>query len=265
MDPVSIDGYVIESVLGTGGTGTVYLARHEGVPVALKVLTAECPAPLHHPHIAQVYETGQLPDGKHWLAMQYLPGGDADSELRAGRMSSERAVQIIADVAAALDFAHDRDIVHGDVKPSNFLLAEDGRAVLTDFCTSPFQSDGMVLTSAAYASPEMLRGGPVDARADVYSLGCSLFRLLTGKPPFFDAGSKDEVVQAHLHREPPRPTQFAPWLPSAMDDVVATALRKDPGGRYPSAGELARAATAALHVKVPPAHAFPRRHRPPRQ
>ncbi len=114
--PVSIDGYVIESVLGTGGTGTVYLARHERVLVALKVLTAECPPapPLRHPHIAQVYEAGgRLPDGRHWLAMQYLAGGDADSELRAGRMSPARAVQIIADVAAALDFAHDRDVVHG--------------------------------------------------------------------------------------------------------------------------------------------------------
>lgn len=151
-----------------------------------------------------VYEQGTTPDGKHWLAMQYVAGGDADSELRAGRMSPERAVHIIADIARALDYAHAQGVVHGDVKPSNFLLDRD-RVLLADFGSRPFAADGMVLTSAAYAAPEMLCGNEVDGRADVYSLGCSLFRLLTGKPPFFDAGSKDEVVQAHLHREPHGP------------------------------------------------------------
>ena len=242
--PASIGGYEIQSVLGTGGMGTVYLARKVDRLVALKVLHSGTAAPalLDHPNIVRIVDSG-----KDWVAMQYLPDGDADSELRAGRMSPERAVHVISEIARALDYAHSKGVVHGDVKPSNFLLDGD-RVLLSDFGVRPFAVDGMVVTSAAYAAPEMLRGKPLDGRADVYSLGCSLFRLLTGKPPFFDAGSKDEVVQAHLHREPPRPTEFAPWLPSAMDDVVTTALCKDPDGRYSSAGALARAAAAALNV-----------------
>lgn len=256
--PASIGGYIVESALGAGGTGAVYLARGNAGLVALKVFDSGAPPPAlpDHPNIV-----GILDSGTHWVAMQYLPGGDADSELRAGRMSPARTVQIVSDVARALDHAHDHGVVHGDVKPSNFLLDGD-RALLADFGVCPFAADGMVLTSAAYASPEMLRGRDVDGRADVYSLGCSLFRLLTGKPPFSDAVSKDEVVQAQLHRNPPQVTRLAPWLPPAMDDVVATALRKDARGRYPSAGALARAAAAALTLKAPPAHAFPRTQPP---
>ncbi|MBI3691857.1 MAG: serine/threonine protein kinase, partial [Mycolicibacterium aromaticivorans] len=185
MDPVSIGGYVVESVLGAGATGTVYLAHDSRELVALKVSVSTAPPALVHPNIVPVFEHGTTLDGKHWLAMLYVAGGDADSELRAGHMSPKRAVHIIADIARALDFAHEHHVVHGDVKPSNFLLADDDRALLTDFGSRPFAADGLVLTSAAYASPEMLRGNEVDGRADVYSLGCSLFRLLTGKPPFF--------------------------------------------------------------------------------
>jgi serine/threonine protein kinase len=248
--PASIGGLIIESVLGEGGTSTVYLAHEadSAQPVALKVFNSRrriTPA-LHHYHIVPVYGWGVTDTETPWMAMQYVPGGDADTELRAGRMPPERAVHIIAGVAEALDFAHAQGVVHGDVKPSNFLLAEYDNVLLTDFGVSPFAENGTVLTSAAYSAPEMLRGNDVDARADVYSLGCSLFRLLTGKPPFFDAVSKAEVVDCHLHRQPPRPTRFAPWLPTAMDDVIARAMAKDPAGRYRSAGELARAAGAAL-------------------
>jgi len=243
VDPVSIDGYSIQSVLGTGGTGTVYLARDAGGLVAVKVFHsgAHAPALLDHPNIVRIVDSGT-----QWVAMQYLPCGDADGELRAGRMAPERAAHIVADIAEALDFAHSHGVVHGDVKPSNFLLAEDDRALLADFGTPPFVRDGEVLTSAAYAAPEMLRGKVIDGRADTYSLGCALFRLLTGKPPFFDAESKDEVVAAHLHRSPPRVTRFAPWLPVAMDDVVTTAMAKDPGDRFEDARALAGAAAAAL-------------------
>ncbi|GAY15860.1 serine/threonine-protein kinase [Mycobacterium sp. shizuoka-1] len=246
MDRADVGGYSIRSVLGTGGTATVYLAHGHGREVALKVGPTACRVPLRHPHIVAVYDQGELPDGNHWTALQYATGGDADSELRAGRMPPARTVHIVADVAQALDFAHAHGVVHGDVKPSNFLLAEHDWVLLADFGTLPFVRDGTVLVSAAYAAPEMVRGMAVDGRADVYSLGCSLFRLLTGKPPFFDAGSKDEVVQAQLRREPPRVTRFAPWLPAAMDDVIARAMAKDPAARWPSAGALADAAAAAL-------------------
>ena len=246
--PASVAGYSIQSVLGTGGTGTVYLAHDGAHVVALKVFDSGRPstAALVHPHIMPVLDRGRTDSGKHWMAMPYVPGGDADSELRAGRMPPDRALQIIAGVAEALDFAHSHGVLHGDVKPSNFLLDEDDWALLTDFGMPPFVRNGTVLTSAAYASPELLRGKDIDGRADVYSLGCSLFRLLTGKPPFFDAGSKDAVVQAHLHRDAPRVTGFAPWLPTAMDDVVATAMAKASGKRFQTARTLADAPVTAL-------------------
>lgn len=266
-----VDDYVIESVLGSGGVGTVCVARqrYSGAVVALKVLNAEvsddpgyrrrfadevwAARALHHPNIVPVYGSGESTSGMLWLAMQYIAGTDADRELRAGRMSPQRAVHIIAEVAAALDYAHGRHFAHGDVKPPNFLLGNDGAVLLADFGLarttddgSSWGENGMVLTSAAYAAPEMLRGGAVDGRADVYSLGCSLFRLLTGKPPFFDAGPKDAVVQAQLYRTPPRATQYAPWLPPGIDGVIATAMAKDPAARFQHAGELADAAEAAL-------------------
>ena len=244
--PASVGRYTVESVLGTGGTSTVYLARDADRVVALKVFHRGRAATrvLVHRNIVAVYE-----QGPSWLAMQYVPGTNADAELRAGRMPPSRAAHIITEIAAALDYAHAHGVVHGDVKPSNFLLADDDRVLLTDFGAAPFAEDGMVLVSAAYAAPEMLCGKDVDGRADVYSLGCSLFRLLTGKPPFFDAGSKDDVVRAHLHRQPPRVSAFAPWLPQAIDDVITTAMSKNPDTRYQTAGALAEAAGAALNLK----------------
>lgn len=266
-----VDGYVVESVLGAGGVGTVCVARHRqsDAVVALKLLDSRVsgdPAyrrrfadevraarALNHPNIVPVYGAGESEDGMLWLAMEYVAGTDADRELRAGRMPPQRAVHIVGEVAEALDYAHARHFVHGDVKPPNFLLGRDGSVWLADFGlarntgeATGWGENGMVLTSAAYASPEMLRGQALDGRADVYSLACSLFRLLTGKPPFFDAGAKDAVVQAQLYRPPPRATDYAPWLPTGVDDVIAIAMAKDPARRYRSAGHLARAAVAAV-------------------
>lgn len=250
----SFGGFVVESVLGRGGTSTVYLARDSTRHVALKVFDSpRCPPPiLDHPLILPIYRHGETPDGNLWLAMPYIPGGDADGELRAGRMPPARAVHIVGEVASALDFAHAWGVVHGDVKPANFLLAE--RVLLADFGVVPFVEGAVVLTSAAYAAPEMLRGNAIDGRADVYSLGCALFRLLTGKPPFFDAGVKDAVVQAHLHRTPPRASPLAPWLPPAVDEVIATAMAKDPAHRYHSAGELAAALVRGFRSRLNGSH-----------
>ena len=266
-------GYRILAPIGRGGMAGVYLAAEisSARQVALKVLgpdlaadpvfrhrfvrEAELAGALHHPNIVPVYGHGQTADGMLWLAMPYVAGTDADTELRAGRMPPERAVRIVTEVAAALDHAHGRGLLHGDVKPANFLLATDrgDRALLADFGVArslrdndPACAGGVVLVTAAYAAPEMLRGKHCDPRSDVYALGGALFRLLTGKPPFFDAASKEDTVRSHLHRAPPRTTEFAPWLPPRVDDVIATALAKDPGGRYRSAGELARAAARAL-------------------
>ncbi len=267
-----VAGFRIERVLGNGGTGTVYLALSPAEPhrVALKVLNrdlsdnlafrwrfikaVQLAAALSHPNIVPVLDHGETDDDLLWITMRYIDGSDADRQLRAGRMPPERAVRIVSEVARALDYAHSRRITHGDIKPPNFLVEHDTQqVVLADFgLAGSFDDNGRlggsewVLASAAYASPEALRGGPMNGSADIYALGCSLFRLLTGKPPFFDAGSKSETVQYHLHCAPPRVTQFAPWLPAAMDDVIVTAMAKDPAARYPSAGALARAAERAL-------------------
>ena len=148
---------------------------------------------LDHPQIVSVYNRGETDDGQLWIAMQFVDGTDADDALRAGTMTAPRAVHIIAEVAKALDFAHAHNVVHRDVKPANFLLsgpADVGeRVLLGDFGIARALDDvgltatGSVMATLAYAAPEVLSGMPFDGRADIYSLGCTLFRLLTGKTP----------------------------------------------------------------------------------
>jgi serine/threonine protein kinase/ABC-type Fe3+-hydroxamate transport system substrate-binding protein len=266
-----VAGYTVEAVLGAGGMGTVYRARNPTLPRsdALKVLSAELSqdahfrarfereaelaASLDHPNIVTVYSRGET-DGQLWIAMQYVAGSDADKELEHGRMTPLRAVHIIGEVAKALDYAHRRHLLHRDVKPANFLLApNDERVFLADFGiaraldeVSHLTATGMVMASVAYAAPESLAGEDVDHRADIYSLGCSLFRMLTGRSPFSRSGGMAAVAAAHLTEPPPRATTLNPALPAVIDTVIARAMAKDPGDRYQSAGELAAAAARTL-------------------
>jgi eukaryotic-like serine/threonine-protein kinase len=273
---VTVSGYRIERVLGSGGMGTVYLARNPTLPRydALKILSAEFSADsafrtrfireadlaagLDHPNIVTVYTRGETADGQLWIAMQYVAGTDADKEVRAGRMTPGRALHVVAEVARALDYAHQRNLLHRDVKPANFLLAPGGpdepeRVLLADFGIARALDDsvgltatGTVMGTVAYAAPETLTGAPVDGRADVYSLGCTLYRMLAGQAPFSTSGGMGAVVAAHLNQPAPRITDAVPALPAALDDVIATAMAKDPHRRYQSAREFARAATDAL-------------------
>lgn len=275
-----VAGYRIERVLGTGGMGTVYLAANPTLPrrEALKVLSAELScnrdfrarfvreaevaASLDHPHIVSVYNRGQTADGQLWIAMQFVDGTDADAAQRSGTMTSQRAVHIVSDVAQALDYAHARGVIHRDVKPANFLLSgtpgTDERALLGDFGIARALDDvgltatGSVLATIAYAAPEVLSGAHLDGRADIYSLGCTLFSLLTGRTPFSSTNGMAAVMMAHLHQPPPRVSDFLPHLPAALDVVIATAMAKDPSARFPSASALAQAAQAALSNQLPP-------------
>jgi len=270
-----VGGYRIERELGAGGMGSVYLAAHPTLPRrdALKVLSrelsrdpdfrtrftreADVAASLDHPQIVSVYDRGQTDDGQLWIAMQFVDGTDADAALRDGTMTPPRAVHIVSQVAKALDFAHSRNVVHRDIKPANFLLSgpadADERVLLGDFGIARALDDvgltatGSVMATIAYAAPEVLSGMQFDGRADIYSLGCTLYRLLTGKTPYSGANGPAATMMAHLQQPPPRVTDVVPTLPPALDQVIAVAMAKEPRQRFSSASALASAAAAALY------------------
>ncbi|MGX1776810.1 protein kinase domain-containing protein [Nocardia brasiliensis] len=266
-------GFTIERVLGAGGMGTVYLARHPRMPrrVALKVLTesfnadrktrsafdreARLAAGLEHPNIVSVYDRSAADDPALWLAMRYIDGGDAAGLLgdHPDGLAPERVVRLLTDAAHALDYAHAQGVLHRDVKPANLLIENDvrhgERAVLTDFGIARTLDDTVTLSGIAatfaYAAPERFSDAVADHRADVYSLGCTLFQLLTGQHPF---PRKDQaaVIGAHLAAPPPSPRERRPELPAALDTVIATAMAKSPWDRYDSCTALAEATARAL-------------------
>ncbi|MEV6275323.1 MDR family MFS transporter [Nocardia sp. NPDC051832] len=281
-------GYVIEGVLGRGGMGTVYLAQHPRLPrsVALKLLNQDVAADpelrarfereatlvarLDHPGIVAVQDRG-IQDGQPWLAMQYIQGTDA-SRLEPGALSVERAIRIVGEVAAALDYAHSQGVLHRDVKPANILLttAEAGRverAVLTDFgigrllgSDTQLTSTGTFIATLAYGAPEQLSGDRVDARSDQYSLACTLYALLTGQAPF-PGTDPGQVVTGHLIKPVPLITRTD--VPPGLNAVIARAMAKNPAERFASAGEFAAAATAALARPVGAAVPTMQNHRSP--
>lgn len=269
-----VDGYRVQRVIGAGGMGTVYAVSDPQLPRldALKVLSAELSADgdfrarfvresdiaavLDHPNIVSVYDRGETAAGQLWISMQYVDGIDADAAVKAGAMTPARAVHVVAGIAEALDYAHARNVVHRDVKPANFLLSgpvgPDERVLLGDFGIARALDDagvtatGAVVATMAYAAPEVIESRGVDGRADLYSLGCSLFRMLTGRTPFHRATGMAALLMAHLHQPPPRVSELVPGLPPALDAVLVKAMAKDPAQRYQSGRELAAAAAAAL-------------------
>ena len=277
--------YRITGVLGRGGMGQV-LRAHDGEherDVALKVLhpqwaqeegyrdrfrlEARIAARLTEPHVIPIHRYGEI-DGQLFLDMRLVEGEDLDSLLRrTGPMDPSRAVDLVGQVARALDAAHAGGLVHRDVKPSNVLLVGrgDGRdlatsaagedfAYLADFGVARGADDGpgpaltavgTAVGSTEYMAPDRFGPTPPDARADVYSLACLLFELLTGRRPF-PPGDPARVMAAHLHEPPPAPSSLRPGLPAALDEVVLRGLAKDPDRRWQRAGDLADAARAAL-------------------
>ncbi|WP_067695056.1 protein kinase domain-containing protein [Nocardia jejuensis] len=269
-------GYLVGRVLGTGGMGTVYLATHPRLPkqVALKVLhtaltaddyirgrfesEAENAARLDHPNIIGVLDRGRVGD-RLWIAMQYVPSIDAQALLKQGPVEPRRAVQIIAEVAKALDFAHSKHVLHRDVKPSNILIEDStpgdpGRILLSDFGISKALAEvsqqltvtGMMVASLHYAAPERFDTAEVDSRYDVYALGCTLFELLTGHVPYPGTGLA-QIWQGHTQAPIPLVSRERPGLPVALDAVFAKALAKNRDDRYRTCGELAVAARQALN------------------
>ena len=269
-----VAGYQIEQVLATGATGTVYVAKNPTLPRrdALKVLSADLSGDeafrerfvreadiaslLDHPNIVSIHNRGEAENGQLWIAMQYVAGTDAEAALQAGTMTAARAVRIAGEVAKALDYAHQRNVVHHDVKPGNVLLAhgspDDEQVLLSDFGVARAaggpddgSDDSTLAVTLAYAAPEVITGDAIDGRADIYSLACTLFRLLTGKQPFYNAEGTTALALAHLHQPPPRISDHLPEATRQMDVVMARALAKNPADRFNSAREFAAAAAAA--------------------
>jgi serine/threonine-protein kinase len=277
-----IAGYRIEDLLGRGGMSTVYLAEDVRLTrrIALKILSPELAqqpgfrerfvresqiaAGMEHPGIVPIYEAGET-EGLLYIAMRYVRGTDLGRLLAdAGPLEPERAVRIVSQVAEALDAAHAEGLVHRDVKPGNILIVEGagsrGRDLvyLSDFgLTKRLEGDSGALTKTGqfvgtvdYVAPEQIEGGRIDARTDVYSLGCVLFECLTGKPPH---ARETEVatLYAHLSDDLPRVRDARPDLPVGLGTAVDRALARDPSARYATCGELASDASEAFAPAAP--------------
>ena len=259
----SLLGYEIEALIGRGGMGVVYRARDRALDrkVALKLIAPELAAftgfrarflaesrlaaSLEHPNVVPIYAAGDQ-DDLLYIAMRYVEGSDLKRILLDGPLSPERTIAICSQVASALDAAHELGLVHRDVKPSNVLVDPNSHAFLVDFGLTRLVSDigqAPVETSSLgtidYIAPEQIRGDRIDGRADVYSLGCVLHECITGSPPFPHA-SEVALLFAHLEEEPP--------ATSALGDVLAKALAKDPEERYATCTELVDAAATTLGV-----------------
>ncbi|MDQ3934616.1 MAG: serine/threonine protein kinase [Actinomycetota bacterium] len=267
-----IGDFRLERVIGRGGMGVVFLARQLKLDrdVALKVIAPElardpelrarfrqettASATLNSPYVVPVYDAGEA-DGELYIAMRYIEGSDLGSVLASeGVLDPSRAARIVSQVGAALDSAHAQGLVHRDVKPGNILLSSSGRnevAYLSDFGllrrlgeeSVHGSSDGRWVGTVDYAAPEQIEGRPVDRRADVYSLGCVLFRALAGQAPF-RRETPSATMWAHVNDPAPDPRSVEPSLPAGLGAVIGRALAKDPCDRFATAGELARAALA---------------------
>ena len=266
-------GYRIDGVLGRGGMGTVYLAHERRLErkVALKVIRAElagddtyrrrfasesrAAAAIEHPRVVGVHRAGEE-RGQLYLAMRHIPGRDLELRLRSeGRLSPQQAVALVGEVAEALDAIHAAGLIHRDVKPGNVIVGRlngGEHAYLTDFglakavaASGGVTRTGEVIGSLDYMAPEQIEARRVDARADVYALGCVLFQLITGRVPF-PAGESSAKLWGHVKEEPPTASSVGGRHLTPLDPVLQRAMAKDPADRFPSAGDLGRAAAAAI-------------------
>ena len=265
--PVLGERYEIGGVLGRGGMAEVHRGRdlRLGREVAVKVLRqdlardpsfqvrfrreAQAAASLNHPAIVAVYDTGEdrtSSGATPYIVMEYVEGETLRDVLRReGVLPPQRAMELAADICNALDFSHRNGIVHRDVKPGNVMITPEGTVKVMDFGIARAVSDSAatmtstaaVIGTAQYLSPEQARGESVDARSDVYSVGCLLYELVTGAPPF-TGDSPVSVAYQHVREDPRLPSSVNPAIPPDLDAILLKALSKNPANRYQSAAEM---------------------------
>ncbi|HTN54299.1 MAG TPA: serine/threonine-protein kinase [Anaeromyxobacter sp.] len=280
LDQVIADRYRLIALVGEGGMGSVYKAEHirMGKALAVKILRgdfasepgavarfrseAQIVSRLSHPHTIAVFDFGEIEElGGFYLAMEYVPGKDLAQVLREeGRFSEARAAEIGQQILGSLAEAHEAGVVHRDMKPANVMLmqarpGEDFAKVL-DFGIAKLRDEGAAASTTSagaivgtpnYLAPEQARGEEVDARADLYAVGCVLHELVSGRPPFV-APTPMAIVSAHLHDPPPSLVEVAPGTSPQFAEVVARALAKRPADRFASADEMRRALLALDEV-----------------
>src|SRR5262245_7746240 len=267
-DPIigkQIGHCTIQRKLGQGGMGAVYLAQHPGLnrAVAIKVLPgdlagtpefrerfireARLAARLEHPNVVQVHDVGHE-QGVHYIAMQYVEGKSLDAWLKERKkLTAGEALSTAKRVAAALSAAAKLGIVHRDIKPHNILISKDGVVKVADFglakdedSNRSISEPGTIMGTPYYMSPEQAKGEKVDPRGDIYSLGATLYHMLTGKR-MFDGGTPVSIVMKQINEEPVPIREIDPTVPEAVAALVGKMLRKEPAQRFATADELIRA------------------------
>ncbi|MGH8908752.1 MAG: Stk1 family PASTA domain-containing Ser/Thr kinase [Egibacteraceae bacterium] len=275
--PVLAGRYVLQGLLGQGGMADVELAFDQILdrPVAAKMLhsryasdpsflqrfrrEAQAAASLNHPNVVAVYDTGDS-DGRPFIVMEYVRGRSLRDVLRSEEILPERAAEIVGEAALALHYAHERGLVHRDVKPANIMISDDGQVKVADFgIARAVNADTVTQTAAvfgtaAYISPEQAKGETVDRRGDIYSLGVVLYEMLAHRPPF-EGDSAVALAYKHVSSEPVPPSQLNPEVSPQLDAVVRAAMAKRPADRYQTARDLhddLRRAVAGQRVSAPP-------------
>jgi serine/threonine protein kinase len=254
-------GYEVESVVGAGGIGILYHARQLRLdrPVALKLVEAEVArdpvvrerlrrearavAALDHPNVVPLYEAGEE-DGTVYIVTRWVDGTELGTLIHSENpLEPGRAARIAAQIAAALEMAHEKGLIHRDVKPSNVILTPEDHVYLTDFGlakragTAPgLTAVDQMLGTVDYVAPELIEGSEPDARSDIYSLGCVLMEMLTGEPPYADQKGGMAKMWAHVNAEPPSVRERRHDVPAALEAVIRRAMAKTPEARPTAAG-----------------------------
>ncbi|MBZ0308285.1 MAG: serine/threonine protein kinase, partial [Anaerolineae bacterium] len=266
----TIGPYKLEKLLGAGGMGAVYESYQASVKrkVAIKVLLfqlaqskeaverfnreVELTAKMEHPHILPIYDYG-VDQNLSYIVIRLLGGGTLDDRIKKhGYLSHHEVMEVLRQIASALDYAHRHGIIHRDLKASNILFDDDNNAYLSDFViaravesTSNLTQSGHIVGTPQYMAPEQWKGDPLDGRTDIYALGVLVYQLLTGSLPF-NAPTTAAMMYKHLNEKPPAPTQLRPTLPTTINHVIEKVLAKDPDERYASAAEFYTALESAV-------------------